>query len=279
VIGPDWKKFLDQIVADQRALLPMRSGGFIKPFDILKAAKRELGFLLDLTKVLSSVDQGVSFDRIERYAYVSRYAGSPFRMRTYIFHLANIQSTVRDLVDLWVRSKLLSNNEECELIEIARTHGGNMTLDEFLSAANVSLQAEYAVLKQKAASLDQLSALINKRPDLSPAVSPNENQPKQVGRKPKKTWKDLSVRDQVEWMITTLEKKAAAGDAWNKQKLWQKWVKASFGYYEAKLGKSLRSVMSHSTGKFRGKFVARIKKNCGDRANHLIEQLNRVAPQ
>ena len=154
-----------------------------------------------------------------------------------------------------------------------------MTLDELISVLGEPLKAEYADLKSKADRLDQLSALLGTSQPSRPTVSPKENQPKQVGRKHKKTWHDLTVCDQVEWVITTLEKKASAGSAWNNLAQWEKWIKSSFGYYEAKLGKSLRSAMARSGGKFRDNFLARIRKNCGDKAQHYIERLNRVAPQ
>lgn len=92
---------------------PQTADDFLTPANPEKGASREYGCFLHLFSLL--VAEGAQAlavpDRIERYVYVSRYERHPFRMRTYLFHLAKprtvpVAVAARTLAQRWQESPL-----------------------------------------------------------------------------------------------------------------------------------------------------------------------------
>lgn len=70
------------LLEEQRKLPTTDQGTtFVKPFDPIAGAKRELGLLVTLAEMLKDSIFGVA--EVRRYVYVSHGEGHPFRMRTY----------------------------------------------------------------------------------------------------------------------------------------------------------------------------------------------------
>src|SRR3989344_3183288 len=75
--------FFQMLLTEQRQLYKI-----LKPEpDPEAGAQRELGFAVRLISALYN-NNAFSIDLVERYFYVSRRSGRPFRMRTYMFHFA-----------------------------------------------------------------------------------------------------------------------------------------------------------------------------------------------
>jgi len=87
-----------------------------------KGARRELGFFLNMVKLFSCRHLACLPDRIERYIYVSDMQGTPFRMRTYMFHFSK-QSVekpklAKSLSRLWSQSRLWQHDGGCDFQQV-----------------------------------------------------------------------------------------------------------------------------------------------------------------
>src|SRR3989344_3141914 len=84
LLGKDAADALYAAILDQQKNLPVRedsSKGFIKPFDPENGAKREFGLMVAVLALLGTQKPLVAC-AMQRYIYVSRFAGSSFRMRS-----------------------------------------------------------------------------------------------------------------------------------------------------------------------------------------------------
>ena len=206
-LGKGWRQVLERLVAHQAAL-PAREDlpAFMILFDPPKAAKRELGLMLDLFDHFSAERTGPT--EMVRYAYVSRYGNSPFRMRTYFFRLGapGTFSSNNVSAGTWLSSPLYFGNDEgMALIPeapaetfLSTTEGKSTSMSESRLAAVARALggpelAEYERLMDAEKRLQSLTAMVNgASPSASPAAPPQAHR--------KKRYDDLSPKEKIEWV-------------------------------------------------------------------------------
>ncbi len=103
------QKFLAALKAEQRAMpRSKRAAPHQELMNPEKAARREFALFVELSELLR--DLAFVPEAMERYAYVSRTSGWPFRMRTYFFRFvpeeANALEHSHMLAERWVASPL-----------------------------------------------------------------------------------------------------------------------------------------------------------------------------
>ncbi len=108
---------LEQLHAEQ-GLIPRNPElpAFFKRPDPHKGALRELGVLQAVLQLLLQNKRLLMPTLIERYIYVSRWSGHPFRMRSFFLHFDNSTAALRSrlpaiTVDCWQRSPLFFAGE------------------------------------------------------------------------------------------------------------------------------------------------------------------------
>ncbi len=107
LFGPSATQIFADLVAEQRRIpVPPPASPRFKPFDPVKGAMREFAVLVNLAGIL--VKAHVQPNHIERYVYVSRSTGRPFRMRTYLFHfdLTTTLFGASEMAEVWIKSPL-----------------------------------------------------------------------------------------------------------------------------------------------------------------------------
>jgi hypothetical protein len=268
---------------------------FIKPFDPVKAAKREFGLLVELAELMRAQDLPWMPATIERYIYVSHSMSRGFRMRTYFFHFGEMTAANAgcSFAQAWVESKIFFANGEA-FHEVEQTPGGVVVqplptkkgdlamatskLHELVSLLGGSYEVEYnelaAASQRLQRFLDALGmgshqaeaiAAIAPAPVLpmanaslapAPATASTPSRPAK-----KRMWYDLSAYEQVEFQIRALEfKRDHPAEYMNGG--WKELLKAVFGHYTKPLAASCRAVMARTSGKHRPQFIAKIKKAC-----------------
>ncbi len=276
LFGSQASTLYDQLVAQQRCV-PVRqdASAFFKPFDAAKAAKREFGLLIEMAELLRVQQLPWVPVLIERYIYVSRYKRQPFRMRTYFFHFGQQTPSCSELAfaQAWVGSKLFFANATAfaevsvppvgtavQPIAVQPATKGSETkmentsrLNELVRVLGGDIQAEYTQLLADSQQLSTFRALLDAARGTSIAnghapqaqASPEpphtaQAQPRSP-RRAKKTWADLSQREQLEWAIKALEMRDQLNGKFTNGP-WEKFLKADFGYYskEARLQPAFR---------------------------------------
>jgi hypothetical protein len=212
-------------------------------------------------------------------------------MRTFIFRFSESfeKSSENAFADLWLSSKLFfARNGEFGEVQLKPITRGQVMAqkaektDSRLGALAQALggveQEEYTTLLEDSQRLKNiLSALGPQVAAGNGAVAATPAAPSSAGGQSlrKRNWKSLSKREQIEWLIDHLERKHREGGVL-KNGDWETYVKASFGHYNAALGRSLRSAVARTSGKFRRHFVKKIKATCGADAPSFIARLEKV---
>ncbi len=78
-----------------------------------------------------------------------------------------------------------------------------------------------------------------------------------------KRWEDLEPRDQLELIAKALEAKGASNGHWNNG-LFREFVTRNFGRYTKSNGRTLRSVLARTSGKFQPNFRKRVVRVLGE---------------
>jgi hypothetical protein len=259
---------------------------FIKPFDPVKAAKREFGLLVELTELMRMQDLPWIPITVERYIYVSHSLSRAFRMRTYFFHFgkATAANAEQAFAHAWIDSKLYFANGEA-FHEVEPIPGGTAVppsptkgdiamatskLFELVTLLGGLYEAEYKQLISDSRTLHQFRTALGVKapvePESTSAVAALPTVPAILvvpEAKPKKrAWHDLSPQEQIEFAIRALEFKRDH-PAEHTNGGWKDLLKGAFGHYTKSLGTSCRSVMARTSGKFRPGFIARVKKAFG----------------
>jgi hypothetical protein len=119
LLGKIGVKDLAEMLLNQQQTLPRNLNGdlpaFFKNADPIKGVRREFGLFTLLCQLLAfKTDQPLAgVDRMTRYIYVSRYSGTPFRMRTYFFHLTKASAKpATDFAAVWQNSPLFFLKED-----------------------------------------------------------------------------------------------------------------------------------------------------------------------
>ncbi len=127
-----YAQFLAQLEALQAAV-PRSAPARFAPADPVKCARREFGFFFHFLTLMGMVGKGLIAvpDKMERYVYVSRWSGHPFRMRTYVFHFESVPDEgewrdprvrARALLAVWRESRLtyVDRDGNMEPVRVAR---------------------------------------------------------------------------------------------------------------------------------------------------------------
>jgi len=282
---------------------PKNLPAFMQPSDPEKAAKREFGLLVEIARLLKRHQSMRS--TVERYLYVSRYGGRAFRMRTYFFHFeptGRKTDSPTKLAMSWVLSQLFFGRdgkfEEVQIPESVTVANTKPTAEPLtkekpmlvplpvpqpqeskLRAVAEALggaeKAEYDRLTSDSARLQKFLQVLNSNGETVMPVSqtPITTTSPSTPEKKKKKWQDFSERDQIVWLLNSLEQRAQNSDGrWQKAD-WQKLLKKDFGHYNASLGISLRAALARTSGKFRPNFEERIRRVMGGEAPTYLARL------
>jgi len=278
---------------------------FIKPFDPVKAAKREFGLLVELTELLRKQKLPWIPVAVERYIYVGRFLKRPpFRMRTYFFRFGekSMRSPEYAFAQAWIRSKLSFANGDAfhevgappsvgttrkqstpkkERKEVIAVEQKTNLID--LTGFVAVRRAEYDQLLADSKHLDALRKLFNGATNsplaptpVQPDPTPNPESPQSRKRRTKKHWHDLTDQEQIEWQLKALELKAKVGDEDWKNGAREKLIKQDFGYYDADISGSCRAALARTGGDFREMFATRIEKVFGDQAKSYLDRLAKL---
>lgn len=297
LFGKQAEVFFNQLANIQQSIpIKKDTPTFIKPFDSIKATKREFGLLVELAELLHIQSLPWSPMTIERYVYVSRFQGRPFRMRTYFFRFGSkkLRGEIPTFAQTWAKSQLFfANGSEFKEIKTP-TVGATKEEKEITTmttsklAALVSLlggvfETEYNTLLTKSQKLDTIFQALKgvsegnvENPQPVQEVPAVETEPASRPRKAKKNWDDLDDREQVAWKIKALELRAASKNGHWENGAWKDLLKEDFGHFDQKLSKSLRAALAHTSGGFRDMFVARIEKVFGGEAKPYLDRLAKI---
>jgi len=277
---------------------------FIRPFDPIKATKREFGLLVELTELLKI--QGFPWIpvTIERYVYVSRYQRRPFRMRTYFFHFEKQHSKFaeKEFAKTWISSRLFFGiGEEFKEVvgslvveEVGTTIQKNQNqkgekemtfknIDDFMIRAKElvgpQIMAEYNQLvdnSQRLKNILDVAGLNNNLFTTSDQEPLQETvvKEKKTSRKTKKMWADLTEREQIEWQLKALELKKESGEKWKVER--EKMITRDFGHCDPALSGSLRAVLARTSGGHRASFEATIQNVFGNEAKPYLDRLAKL---
>lgn len=307
LFGKKAQDIYTQLLSIQRNIpVSNKASDFIKPFDPEKATRREFGLLVELTELLQV--QGFPWIPvvIERYVYVSRYQGQPFRMRTYFFHFEHKSRRNSEIIfaNRWVESQLVFANEKefqevktrkssllpvritttkKEDVVMSNSNAGQTSrLAELVKILGGSEETEYVQLRQDSRQLQAILAALNgvratsgEAPAETFEARPDVDLGVKKARKIRKGWGDFSDREKIEWQLKALELKAAANGEWENGQ-WHKLLKNDFGHYTEELGRSLRAALSRTSGGFRDSFAMRISKVFEDEAGPYLDRLAKL---
>ncbi len=300
LLGDKAESILDGIVAEQRNLPVSKKKlpAFFQASDPVKGAKRELGLMVDFARLLKGYNFKCS--QMERYVYVSNYAQRAFRMRTYFFHFESMVSekNADALVTEWLRSPLYfvtssemttvsltpqTVNEEKRTTkqqeEKMTTMSTQSRLAIIASAAGGDIEEEYLKLVADSRKLQAFQSLLHDSNSEHPRVPigglpPPETTSSRSG-KPRR-WDSLTFAEQLQWILKALEIKSQNGGKWKSKEQWVQLLKQDFGGYNIPLGRCLGGAIAHSSGKFRKKFVERVRASFpADEANAYVERLHK----
>ncbi len=289
LLGEYAEQFYKTLVVQQEHV-PVKQGlpAFMKAFDPTKGAKREFGLLLELLELLRG-QSGFAPTIIERYLYVSRYKGRPFRMRTYFFHFEPQHSSNLELfvAEKWIQSSLFFlegeefvqiNASTAEAEQIQKGLVMTSRLGDLARALGGAELEEYETLQKHSESWRQLQAVY----EASKGMQAPQRQvvempatPPPVTKKVKRVWSDLTQREQIEVGIAGLELKAKTGGQWE-DNAWGEFLMLHFGHDSVDLRKSIRSALARTSGGFREGYISRIKHAFGDRARPYLDRLSKI---
>jgi len=284
LFGKGMKDVLSKLEESQRQL-PMRKDlpSFMAGFDPAKGARREFGLLVELLELFQKHPSWTP-TQIARYVYVSRYAGRPFRMRSFFVRFAPTLSPVSGvaIANMWAESPLSFYQDSTTFVEIQaplkqRTRqkpGEPMTsrLGDVARALGGAELAEYEELVRNATALQQIRTAVDSVTIITPAAPPLRlTSPRKSAVK---EWADLTDAEKVKWQIKTLELRMQSNGSWDE--VWKRTIETDFGGHTPELEKSLTSAIRRTAGKFRGPFEDRVRKVLGDEAPDYLERLAQV---
>ncbi|MDB5194459.1 MAG: hypothetical protein JWN50_473 [Parcubacteria group bacterium] len=276
----------------QARLLPVRRTdhpAWMKPFNPAKAAKREFAMLVTVGEIL--LPYRWTPVAMERYVYVSSYQGHRFRMRTYLFHFERKNADAPSLTDVWKKSPLYFDTPEEMLdIDLQKPHPSvhipqgvpmlESKLGEVARLFGGATAAEYEDLLGKSQQLSGILAIIGKNviPGTEQAMVPKiVTTPAQNGgpQKKKRKLTDLPEKEQIEWLLETLELRAQNDQKWLNGS-WEARLRESFGQFTPPLSKSIRATLARTSGGHRKSFEARIHSAFGDKAKPYLDRLSKL---
>ncbi len=267
-----------QMQVPTNATLP----AFLRQADPRKGALRELSLFLTMLSLLGGENETVTAlpDAMERYLYVSRWSHTPFRMRSYFFHLATLEgvgmpSAALALKERWVASPLQYIGSATELLIPGETPSSQEELmyEKLQQIAEVAGGPVLAEFKSLLASVKNASALEERLRKISVLVNGTAPAPKKPGpraeleRHPEA---DAPIRRRsgrkLEKAETTaielnLLRAASKSSKDEGRALEQVYAKSAKALGISRLKKRRRILGAHlarTQGKFRGRFVASV---------------------
>jgi hypothetical protein len=311
LFGRETSLIYEELLKEQK-LIPINKESYFSPFDPEKGAKREFGLLVKLCELFSQIRASWQPIQMKRFAYVSTYSGSKYRMRTYFFRFYQVHAgrRAKAFAHRWVASPLYyGNNGEIQEVEFVRNSfidtetqpKGIMPSAQTTKAApevselsrlialcgNPKIKAEYAALIKKGTDYDELIGTLEGIRKILPQV--NGNSPETVVRsdpasrtshsetRVRKKWEDLSPGDQFTWLMGVLEVRAQMTnrDEWKAR--WKEMLIEKFGHFNDPFSHRMSGILAHTSGGFRSKFEGRLLKDLGEEtARPLIERLKRL---
>lgn len=265
---------------------------FSTPSDPAKATKREIGLMVELADLLKDLGQN-SLTTLARHIYVSRYQKRPFRMRTYFFRFQKNREDPSSFAETWANSHLFfANGDEFEEVIVPVGQPDNLQkqgesmmkskLGELVKVLGGAEEAEYNDLLAKsqqfetiAAAINQMSMPATEKPAAPMATTALVETPKVEIRRNKRNFAELSDRERIEWQLSTLETKTRTNGHWDNGK-WEELLLKDFGYYNEDLGRSCRSALARTSGKFRANFKERIRTVFGEEARQYLDRLAKL---
>ncbi len=278
---------------------------FVK-FNPENGAKREFGLLVQFAEVLEKLNLGMSPCFIERYVYVSRYSGRPFRMRTYFFRFESkrLAKPSRALAHTWVRSRLSFANHE-GFQEIHRAHvrekyrvEKNKTtsmpakmsdmpqtpkLAALAALVGGDIEGEYKSLLAKAGVIDKFASALaaagvvipGTAALLEPPTSSDRRGPGRPAGKPnKKTLEDLSEIELIDFRVRALELRHSSNGDWLSAR--REFISKEFGYCNNSISSRVGGLVARMSGKHRESFKQRLFVALGDKAQPYIDRIDRI---
>ncbi len=281
--GETFANMLFDELLEKQELLPIKlrppdAPKFLQPFDPLKAARREFGFLIDLVNLLKEKNVGWPVE-VERYVYISRYkTRKPFRMRTYFVRFGLEKLTLASFAQKWMTSPLYFV-DEAGITRVGKTtkkQAENKSMSTSTSRLEVIAHAiggeildEFNALKAEAEKFRAASAIFVTSPlynaDPPELEVPRNGHPghqprahRRQGAQPdtgKQDWFRLKEEQKLRWLVKAFEHKAQVGGDWTRGRV--EFLRNEFGYHNADLGRSVRATMARVT-RDPGAYVERI---------------------
>lgn len=308
LIGIEVSKSMYESFIEEQRRLPvgrlLNAPAFIKPFDPIKGAKREFGLLVEMSDILSQFI--ASTDRVERYVYVSRTSGTPFRMRTYFFHFTSVSKSKAGkaglhLAKCWIKNPIHFVEKNGEInqtkgkLQMQQSEPQMSKLEKIAEIIGGEEHAEYLRLKSDSGQLHVILGALAQARVVTGASSPTnhasvntinartaetESIPRRTYRTGRATnakrWEALSESAKFDWLIKVLERRTDNGGKWAYGE-WEKLIENDFGQYDVDFARSLRATLARTSGKFRPNFILRIKEALpADEAKGMIDRLQRV---
>jgi hypothetical protein len=155
---------------------------------------------------------------------------------------------------------------QTQLKTLVYASGNQTIINEFhkLVKDQEKLRVVVAALGDTVSSINRepQPLVVNTSPDL-PDTSPAETvNTKKQEKKAKKVYTDLSEKEKVQFLLYLIRERTSgtySKKMWETMR-WPQLLKTKFGYYDAKLGRSVRSALARVSGKFRVGFVDKVHK-------------------
>ena len=278
-----------------------------------KGAKREFGILVELAELLQCHKFRFLPSHIERYVYVSDYAGRA-RMRTYFFRFDK-RTVIRPelaLARLWTKSRLqysrngefkdvtilsvkqqTENKEDIKMPKTKQVSDSTSKLARIAIAVGGEVEAEYNALVGRAAKADQVVAALKQIAPLGDilrsisgmsttpaAIEPQATAPRaRRGRPPgvsdRKTFDSLSPKELIDMRVEALELRAASNGEWPTKK--KEFLLSRFGYHNKNLSRRLGGFIAQGTGVLREQFLKGIVADLGEEeAKPYIDRVEKL---
>jgi hypothetical protein len=163
-----------------------------------------------------------------------------------------------------------------KLSEIVKVLGGAEELEyNDLLAKSRQLDTISQQFETIAAAINKVSMPAVEKPTAPMAATAVVDTPKVEIRRKRMEFGELSDKEKIQWQISALETKAKSNGHWNSGK-WEELLRNDFGYYNEGLGRSCRSALARTGGKFRANFRERIRTVFGEEARQYLDRLAKL---
>ncbi len=299
-------RLLYQKILDVQKEIPTNEDipdSFVK-FNPENGAKREFGLLVQFAEVLERLDFCMLPCFMERYVYISRYSGRPFRMRTYFFRFESkkLVRPAKVLARTWVQSRLsFANNDGFQEIHRAHVrekyrveknkptvmpskepdiHQEVSKLAGLVALIGGEIKAEYESLLAKANVTDRLGAalaaagIVIPGTVTAPDASDRRGPGRLTGKANKKNLEDLTEVELIDFRIRALELRNASNGDWLTAR--RDLIKQEFGYCNNNISSRVGGLVAQMTGRHREPFKQRMIAVLGEKASPFLERIDRI---